>query len=148
VSGNTNSITWGIDGAGSLYKITNNSWSEAATTWNNRPLETGTLICNLDDPYVGGATSGQWVEVDVSAHFTPGAVNNFVIREEPGQGEAEFRSRESANPPEVVVMRCAGCGCKGATPYVTASSNLSLLALALAAAGFRKPRRTRQESSR
>jgi hypothetical protein len=139
---------YSYEGIGDVYKIEDDSWTEYGTTWNNRPQEVGTLVTQLEDPYFIGFGGGDWVEVDVSEYTTPGAVNNFVIRDD--LGNAEFRSRESANPPELVVMRCGGCGgCTGATPFVAASSSLSTVALALIGAilpkrrGRRKMRRRR-----
>ncbi|NQX01715.1 DNRLRE domain-containing protein [bacterium] len=56
-------VPFQVDGTASLAfeRIADDSWSEVAMTWNNRPTGTGTLVAS-----VGGFVVGQQIEVDLT----------------------------------------------------------------------------------
>jgi fibronectin type 3 domain-containing protein len=89
-----------------LREFTNSSWAESIH-WNNRPPDSalgsvlGTIQAPVDPP--------QWWEIDVSAYVVAqraagNGVVSFAVRSaNSGNGGIEIWSRESSNPPELVV---------------------------------------------
>src|SRR6185436_720686 len=47
---------------GALYRVTDNSWTEAAVTWNTAPAANATSFATL-----GTVSAGSWYEVDVKS---------------------------------------------------------------------------------
>jgi len=86
------------DSGGTLHRITDNSWSEGATNYNNRPA--------IDGP--GLATQGpvavkQVVEFPLTGTVTADGTYNFAIDSASGDS-VSYRTRESATgKPELIL---------------------------------------------
>ncbi|MEZ4711209.1 MAG: DNRLRE domain-containing protein [Caldilineaceae bacterium] len=81
---------------------TDNSWSEAGITWNNRPPATTGALANI-----GAAGRDTWAEYDLTAHITGDGVYNFVFLPDSTDG-IKFESRESSPAPELVIVFNSG----------------------------------------
>jgi hypothetical protein len=82
---------------GSLYAITNTTWTETGITWNNAPPISGTPIATA-----GTVTTGTWVEFDLGTRITGNGTYAFAISN--GNSNAvDYASRESANDPVLVI---------------------------------------------
>ena len=83
--------------SGTLFRTSTATWSETATTYNNRPATTGNAIGTSRN-----APLGQWVEFDVTSTVTAAGQYGFTLT----NGSADlvgFSSREGANPPQLVI---------------------------------------------
>jgi hypothetical protein len=81
---------------GSVHSVSS-TWSETGLTWSNAPAIGGTAL-----DAAGAVTSGQWIELDV----TPAVTGNgtwSVALQSTSTNSVRYGSRESANPPELVV---------------------------------------------
>jgi hypothetical protein len=69
-------VPFQVDGATNLTyeRIADDSWSEAAMTWNNRPTAAGTLAST-----VGGYTVGQPIEIDLTSAVKSEAAGDGVL---------------------------------------------------------------------
>ena len=81
--------------AGKLYRVPDNTWSEALLYADQPAL--GTLITDL-----GAVTSGGYVEIDVSSYVTGDGTYSFALIGESNTA-AQFRSRETVSSPELVL---------------------------------------------
>ncbi len=89
-----------VDDSGAILKydsLTNDSWSESAMTWNNRPTDAGTLVAN-----VGGYVVGQQMEVDVTnaakiEAAVDGTLTLRITNPIAGNSYVGFNSLESTN---------------------------------------------------
>lgn len=89
-----------VDDSGAILKyesLTDDSWSESAMTWNNRPNSSGTLVAN-----VGGYVVGQQMEVDVTnaakiAAAGDGTLTLRISNPNVGNNYVGFNSRECVN---------------------------------------------------
>jgi len=90
-------VTDASSSGGSIYLITNNSWTERGITWNNAPAISGTALSS-----VGTAALGTWVEFDLRSVITGNGTYSFAISG--GNSDAvRYGSRESANDPVLVL---------------------------------------------
>ncbi|MEZ4869907.1 MAG: DNRLRE domain-containing protein [Caldilineaceae bacterium] len=94
-------VTNGSTNGPSLY-ATDNSWSEAGITWNNRPAPTGGAIANVDS-----MSAGAWAEYDLTGYVTGDSLYNFVLRPDSTDG-VTFYAREGSSPPQLVLTFSAG----------------------------------------
>jgi hypothetical protein len=84
---------------GSWYAVSP-SWVETgpgSITWNNAPPITGTPFATA-----GPATLDTWLEIDASSVVTREGTYGFAVVTQ-GSDTVYFASRESSNPPELVV---------------------------------------------
>lgn len=95
---------WVVDATSNAPAVATSAdttWSESSITWNTKP-PVGPNVADL-----GSIQSGRWVEYDVTAAVTgPGAIT-FVFVAQSSNG-ADFASRESAQPPELVITWTGG----------------------------------------
>ncbi|MET8320594.1 DNRLRE domain-containing protein [Micromonospora sp. NPDC005189] len=93
ISGNS-----GSDTGGTFRRMSNTTWSETGTTWNNQPALDGASLGTI------GAVSGNtWYEVDVTAAVTGNGTYSFGATSASGDG-AYYDTRESgADAPQLVV---------------------------------------------
>ena len=94
-----------------LYALSNDSWSESAITWNNRPAKGNLLVSAM----ITSADVGNEIAFDVTDLINgeragDGTVS-FVL-EQPGSANAlvRFGSRESATPPVLEIGGGGGGG--------------------------------------
>ncbi|RHW23428.1 alkaline phosphatase [Nocardioides immobilis] len=87
----------GSKNAGSLQLTSNTAWSETGLTWSNQPAIDGAVIAS-----VGKVTANTWVELDVTAGIT-GNGTYSIAGISNNADDAIFDSRESANPPQLVI---------------------------------------------
>jgi hypothetical protein len=88
-------------GAGVFY-VSNTTWSEGATTWNNAPPIDGPQIATIG----ANAASGTWVETYVSTVVRPNSQLTLALKGLSADGFG-FVSREGSNPPQLVVTTVA-----------------------------------------
>jgi len=86
----------GSKNAGSLQLTSDTTWTETGLTWNNQPALGGTIAT------VGKVTANTWVSLDVTAAIT-GNGTYSIAGISTNADDAIFDSRESANPPELVI---------------------------------------------
>lgn len=79
-----------------LPGVADNSWTETGLTWNNAPAIGATLGSS------GAITAGTWTVVDVTAYVTANGTYSFAITD-PSITALSLASRESANPPQLVI---------------------------------------------
>src|SRR5439155_771351 len=84
--------------AGAVRLISNNTWSEATTTYMNRPTISGALLDALSTPVV----QGQRVDFRVGAAVTRDGTYNFALTSVSADA-VKYQSRESGSPPRLVV---------------------------------------------
>jgi len=72
-------------------------WTEAGITWNNAPPLTGNPFAT-----VGAVPINQWVDIDVTNQVTGNGTFTFAATN-PTTDMVTFASRESANPPQLVI---------------------------------------------
>ncbi|MBQ0978822.1 DNRLRE domain-containing protein [Micromonospora sp. M61] len=93
ISGNS-----GSDGGGTFRRMSNTTWSETGTTWNNQPTIDGATLGT-----VGAVSGNTWYEVDVTAAVTGNGTYSFGATSSSGDG-AYYDTRESgADAPQLVV---------------------------------------------
>jgi hypothetical protein len=84
------------DDDGGAVSAVSTAWSEATVTWNTAPV-LGATIAN-----VGVATTGTWVQVDVTSSVTGNGSYAFGIGKTVSNS-AYYGSRESAHAPQLVI---------------------------------------------
>jgi hypothetical protein len=83
---------------GSVGRITNTTWPEATTTYNNRPTQWGSNVASF-----GAVSRNTWVEVPVTSAVVTGGLLTLGIRSTDDDG-AFYDSRETgANAPQLIV---------------------------------------------
>ena len=93
ISGNS-----GSNSGGSYRAVSNTTWSETGTTWNNQPAIDGASLGSI-----GSVTASTWYEVDVTAVVGGNGTYSFAGTSTSTDG-AYFSSRESgANAPQLVL---------------------------------------------
>ncbi|GAB3957163.1 hypothetical protein GCM10027614_71860 [Micromonospora vulcania] len=93
ISGNS-----GSDAGGTFRRMSNTTWSETGTTWNNQPTIDGATLGTI------GAVSGNtWYELDVTSAVTGNGTYSFGATSASGDG-AYYDTRESgADAPQLVI---------------------------------------------
>ncbi len=86
--------------SGGNWFTTATGWVETALNWGNAPAITGAPFASVSGP----VTAGQWIEIDVTAKITGDGTYSFAGTTAATDTVA-FASRESANPPQLVVTR-------------------------------------------
>lgn len=90
-------VTDGSKDGPRLYQAANNTWSESALTWNNKPGTTGSVLGNL-----GKVNDKTWVEYDVTNVVNGNGTYSFVLTGD-STDSIEFTSREKSNKPQLVL---------------------------------------------
>lgn len=85
-----------VDGSVSVHTV-DGEWSEATTTSGNAP-DIGEIVSLIPE----GAGGGMYVDVDVAPAFTGNGQLDFYLATS-SSGNIPFGSRESPNPPQLVV---------------------------------------------
>nr|MDQ3300759.1 DNRLRE domain-containing protein [Myxococcota bacterium] len=83
-----------------LYR-TSSTWSELSVNWNNRPAPIGSALGDI-----GVATSGTWIEYDVTSVVTANGTYDFLLSGPSGDGST-YHSREATYKPQLVVETSA-----------------------------------------
>lgn len=96
---------------GPAVTAANNNWKESTVTWNSMPTTWGNATGDL-----GAAPANTWVEFNVSALVTKNGQYTFKLSG-PSTDRIVFASRESAQPPQLVIG-----GQSGSTPPPATSS--------------------------
>ena len=82
-------VTDGGPNAGSVYSISNTTWTNAGITWKNAPAITGTPLSSL-----GAVTAGKFVEFNLGSVITGNGKYTFAISK--GRDDAVgYASRET-----------------------------------------------------
>jgi hypothetical protein len=76
---------------------TDNSWTETAITWNNRPAPTTDVVADI-----GAIDPNVWAEYDVTTVVTGDGTYSFVFLSDSTNG-VTFSSREGSSPPELAL---------------------------------------------
>jgi PKD repeat protein len=87
---------------GSIYAVANDTWLENTINWNNRPALPASPLATL-----GGVSAGFWAEIELG----PGAVEQGLVSLAIAGGTSNsvyYSSRETANPPQLVVTLLGG----------------------------------------
>jgi pectate lyase len=92
-------VTDSASNPGSVYRV-NGGWAEGTVTAKNAPA-LGDVIATLP-----AASSGQWLEVDVTSAVASGNVEFYLASS--GTNGVDFASSESANKPQLVVTTSGG----------------------------------------
>ncbi|SNT63708.1 Calcineurin-like phosphoesterase [Asanoa hainanensis] len=93
ISGNA-----GSNNGGSFRAMSNTTWSETGTTWNNQPAIDGTTVGSI-----GSVTANGWYEVDVTSVVRGNGTFSFGATSSSTDG-AYYDSRESgADAPQLVL---------------------------------------------
>ncbi|MCG5468082.1 DNRLRE domain-containing protein [Micromonospora sp. LAH09] len=93
ISGNSGSPV-----GGTFRRMSNTTWSETGTTWNNQPAIDGATLGT-----VGAVSGNTWYEIDVTAAVTGNGTYSFGATSTNGDG-AYYDTRESgADAPQLVV---------------------------------------------
>ncbi|MDI1460617.1 DNRLRE domain-containing protein [Catellatospora sp. KI3] len=101
----------GSDNGGTFKAMSNTTWSETGTTWNNQPALDGATLGTL-----GSVSANSWYEVDVTALVTGNGTFSIGASSTSSDG-AYWDSRESgADSPQLVVTT-------GTTPSPTPSAS-------------------------
>jgi acid phosphatase type 7 len=109
ISGNN-----GSSNGGTWKSMTNTSWSENATTWNNQPAIDGPTLGSL-----GSVSKNNWYEVDVTSLVTGNGTFSIGGTSTSSDG-AYYNTRESgANGPQLVITTT------GPSPSPSASATSS-----------------------
>ena len=75
----------------------NNTWTESAITWRNRPARTSGVLDNK-----GSVGTSTWLEYNVSPVVTVDGTYTFVLVADSADG-IRFSSREGSQPPQLVI---------------------------------------------
>jgi hypothetical protein len=82
--------------AGSIYAVSDLTWSEGTITWATRPAA-GSFVTTG-----GAAPLGTWVDFDLTGAVTANGTYSFVLKD--GSSDvARYSSKEGANDPQLVV---------------------------------------------
>ncbi|WBB68621.1 DNRLRE domain-containing protein [Micromonospora sp. WMMD812] len=93
ISGNS-----GSSNGGTFKAMSNTTWSETGTTWNNQPAIDGATLGSI-----GSVTANGWYEVDVTSRVTGNGAVSFGATSANSDG-AYYDSRESgADAPQLVI---------------------------------------------
>ncbi|HEY7370716.1 MAG TPA: DNRLRE domain-containing protein [Polyangia bacterium] len=93
-----------------LLSVASTTWGETSITWNNKPA-TGALVTSFT-----GATSGTWLELDITSVARPNTALSFAIVPHNTTDGVDFHSKEaSASIRPQVVITSAGAGGTGGT---------------------------------
>lgn len=88
----------GSNAGGTFRAMSNTTWSETGTTWNNQPAIDGATMGSI-----GAVSSDGWYEVDVTSRVTGNGTYSFGATSASTDG-AYYDSRESgADAPQLVV---------------------------------------------
>lgn len=82
---------------GPVIYATSESWDEEKLTWGQRPNHDAAALDNKDQ-----LDAESWVEYDVTSAITGNATFNFILAGD-SKDAVVFSSRESSQPPELVV---------------------------------------------
>ena len=93
----------------------NNSWTESAITWNNRPERTSGILDNK-----GSSQTNSWLDYNVSAAVSGNGTYTFVLAADSADG-IRFSAREGSQPPQLVITLSGGSTATQ-PPAATASS--------------------------
>jgi acid phosphatase type 7 len=97
---------------GPVVYRTGTTWTETGITWNNHPARTGSPLDNK-----GAINRNVWVEYNVAAAVAGNGTFNFVLVGD-SPDEIRFASRQSSNPPGLVITFAPGTN----TPTATRTS--------------------------
>jgi hypothetical protein len=98
---------------------TETTWAESSVTWNTRPATTGGAVA---DPTT--VPSGSWFEYNVTSLVTAGTQVSLALIPQSTDG-MDVSSRESSNPPQLVVDWTATSGGDVTPPDTTIDSGPS-----------------------
>lgn len=82
---------------GRVLAMSNAAWPESVT-WNTQPAIDGPALAQF-----GAAASGQWYEVSLGATAVKGDGPVSFAIDNPGTDGSKWASRESANPPQLLI---------------------------------------------
>jgi trimeric autotransporter adhesin len=84
--------------AGTLYTVTDTTWTEGAITWNTRPPVAGVI-----GP-AGKATLGSWLVIDLGSTITGDGTYSLALLGA-SSDSAWFSSKEGSNSPQLVLTQ-------------------------------------------
>ncbi|GAA3082151.1 DUF7594 domain-containing protein [Streptosporangium carneum] len=118
----TDNVSGAASGNGGTFKgVSNTTWSETGTTWNNQPSIDGATLGTL-----GSVAQNAWYEIDVTSYVTGNGTYSIGVTSSSSDG-ADYDSRESgaSTAPQLVVTTDAGptpTATSSPTPTPTATS--------------------------
>jgi PKD repeat protein len=89
-------VTGSSDSGGSVYAVSS-AWTESGITWNNAPVPSGGPLASA-----GPASTGQWVEFDVTGAVTGDGSVSFALTNASAD-RVDYSSREGTSPPQLWV---------------------------------------------
>jgi hypothetical protein len=116
---------WVVDGTSNgppISTCASTNWGETTITWNNKPATSNPR----DDK--GAIATGTWIEYDVAPFIVGDGSYCFALVPQSSNG-VDFASKESANPPQLVIDSGAGTT-PTATPTVPPVTNVTFPARA------------------
>jgi glucose/arabinose dehydrogenase len=90
-------VSTGGTNGGSVYRLTNTSWTETGITWNNGPAISGSALSSL-----GTVTGATWVEFNLGSVITGNGTYTFAISGG-NNNTVRYATRETANDPVLVL---------------------------------------------
>jgi glucose/arabinose dehydrogenase len=90
-------VTGGGSSGGSIYRLTNTTWTETGITWNNAPAISGTPLSTA-----GVATAGTFLDFNLGSAITGDGTYTFAISNG-GTAAVDYASRETANDPVLLI---------------------------------------------
>ncbi len=113
----TDNVSGAASGNGGTFKgMSNTTWSETGTTWNNQPSIDGSTLGTL-----GAVAQNSWYEIDVTSYVTGDGTYSIGVTSSSSDG-ADYDSRESGSStaPQLVVTTDAS---PSPTPTSTSSGD-------------------------
>jgi len=92
-----NSSSGSSGSGGEFHPLPDTSWSESGVTWDTAPAADPEALAAL-----GPVQAGIWYEVDVTPLVTGDGQRSLRVRS-PSSDGADYSSRESADPPQLIV---------------------------------------------
>ena len=90
-------VTGGGPSGGSIYRLTNTTWTETGITWNNAPAISGTPLSTA-----GVATAGTFVDFNLGSAITGDGTYTFALSNG-GNDAVDYASRETVNDPVLLI---------------------------------------------
>jgi glucose/arabinose dehydrogenase/PKD repeat protein len=118
----------GSSSGGNFYRVSNNSWSEGAVTWNNAPVADASSLATL-----GTVAAGTWYEVDVTSLIAGDGPVSLRVSSLSSNG-ADYSSKEGTAgfAPQLIVMLGSASGNTGTSTATATGTNSSTTATATA----------------
>lgn len=113
-------VTDASKSGGSIYSVTNPTWGERTLNWSNAPLLNSTALHTA-----ALANKGTWVEYNVTPAITGNGSVSFGLKTTSADS-LYFSSKESANPPQLVISQGSSAVTAASLPAAELSARIYL----------------------